>query len=321
MSSPSTVPYRSGSSINEHSTEDELIAYCANPPAERVIGGIPYGHKVVRISKQAVIKFGYGISQTEAVNQSKAYELLDSRVVRVPEVRRYFTDSNNWGYLIMDFVKGTVLETLEDPARIRTVAGILDHLASFHRDVPGPFNHCLSQGLLFFPYEHEADFPDVTALEKWWNLRLLPGQPTAILQGLTLALCHLDVAPRNIIWEDGEVPCLIDWASAGFYPRFFEFCAQRNIEGIDGRFNSLLLDAMTKLEPAESEQMPAILQAWSNMQRYHLLVAEDIFSKVTLMDNLVAKNRVRSPGTIQYDLTVRNILSLVIRCRQCQISG
>jgi hypothetical protein len=170
----------------------------------------------------------------------------------------------------MDFVEGEVLESLENPIRVKTVAGILDHLASFRRNVPGPLNYGPPYGLLFFPDEGEVHFTDVKDLEQWWNCRLLPEESATKLQGLELVLCHLDVAPRNILWGDGEAPCLIDWASAGYYPRVFEFCIQLIMEGKDGRFNRLLLDAMTKLECVESEQIAPVLQAWSNMQRYQL---------------------------------------------------
>lgn len=93
---------------------------------------------------------------------------------------------------------------------------------------------------------------------------------TVKLQGLKQVLCHLDVASRNILWKDSKVPCLIDWAFADYYPRVFEFCAQLIVEGKDGKFNRLLLNAMTDLEPVESEQIAPMLQAWSNMQRYQL---------------------------------------------------
>lgn len=63
---------------------------------------------------------------------------------------------------------------------------------------------------------------------------------------------------------------MVDWASAGYYPWFFEFCAQLMIEGMEVRFNRLLLDAMTKLDDDEFSQIMALLRAWSNIQRYHL---------------------------------------------------
>jgi Phosphotransferase enzyme family len=261
------------SGMNEYSTNMELIEFCANPPQECVLGGIPYGNRVVLISSRALVKFGMGLTEDEAINQSKAYELVDPQIVRIPKVHRYFSDNKGRGYIVMDFVEGEVLEPLEDPIRISTVTAILNHLASFHARVPGPLHRGATNGLLFFAYDGDAIFTDVKDLERWWNLRLLPGETGAYFQGLDLVLCHLDVAPRNILWKDGEVPCLVGWASAGYYPRCFEFCVQLILEGKDGRFNRLLLDAMTQLEEVESRQIAPVLLAWSNMQRYHLYVA------------------------------------------------
>lgn len=70
--------------------------------------------------------------------------------------------------------------------------------------------------------------------------------------------------------KTGKVPSLLGWTSAGYHPRMSEFCAQPIIERKDGKFNRLLLDAMTRLECIESEQTAPLLQAWSNMQRYRL---------------------------------------------------
>lgn len=259
----------SSSSVNERSPTEELIKYCANPPPDRILGGAPYGNKVIKISSQAAIKFGFGVREAESINQSKVYELVDPHVVRVPKVHRYFQDTEGRGYIVMDFMEGKVIDPLEDLSQITTIARILDHLALFRREIPGPLHHGPPSGLLFLD-EAEYAFKDAKDLEQWWNRRLFPGEPVMCLQSCEFVLCHLDVAPRNILWKDGEVPCLLDWASAGYYPRSFEFCAQIMIKGMEGRFNMLLLDTMTKLERIESLQTTPVLQAWSNMQRYCL---------------------------------------------------
>ncbi|KAI9888493.1 MAG: hypothetical protein M1814_006884 [Vezdaea aestivalis] len=261
-------------------TDAELFAFCAHPPEECILCNAPYGNKVIRISSQAVVKFGVGVTRIEAENQSKVYELVDHRIVRIPKVHRFINDNENRGYIIMDFVDGEVLEELEEPQRIATIAYILDHLASFNRTVPGPVAGGSPYGLLFFPDEGEAPFNTVEELEYWWNHRLLPGETAAELQGIELVLCHLDVAPRNIIWKEGEAPCLIDWASTGYYPRLFEFCVQSIVEDRDGRFHILLLNAMTELRSLEARQIKPVLQAWSNMQRYHFTPT---WSKITAL--------------------------------------
>ena len=119
------------SGVNHYSMNTDLIRYCANPPQECILGDVPYGIKVVLISRQAVVKYGIGVTNAEAVNQSMAYELADPQVVRIPKVHRYFSDNEGRGYIVMDFIEGEVLEPLEDPIRVTIAAGILDHLASF----------------------------------------------------------------------------------------------------------------------------------------------------------------------------------------------
>ena len=62
------------------------------------------------------------------------------------------------------------------------------------------------------------------------------------MKNFDLVLCHLNVAPRNILWlEDGSI-CFVDWEAAGFFPRLFEVCRQRILYGLDGDFNRLLLE-------------------------------------------------------------------------------
>jgi thiamine kinase-like enzyme len=82
--------------------------------------------------------------------------------------------------------------------------------------------------------------------------------------------CHLDIAPRNILWQEDGTLCIVDWASAGFYPRLFEFCVQWIVKGKDGNFNSLLLESMNPLSSQEMEQKEAMLCAWANIQRHPL---------------------------------------------------
>lgn len=107
-------------------------------------------------------------------------------------------------------------------------------------------------------------------MEKWFNSRLFEHNPKLNLHGRELVLCHLNIAPRNILWQENGSFCLIDWASAGYYPRLFEFCAQWIIEGKDGHFNSLLLKSMNSLPDQEMAQKEAILCAWRNIQKYPL---------------------------------------------------
>ncbi|KAI9841869.1 MAG: hypothetical protein M1837_000339 [Sclerophora amabilis] len=256
--------------LHEYSPKDKLIAFCKDAPVSSYLGGPPGGNQVYRISDRAVVKFGYGVTEKEADNQRRAYELVSRDIVRIPRVYRFFTDEEDvdTGYLVMEYIEGTVIEPLENPAYIEKVARVLAHFATLRGDIPGPLGGGPSRGLLW-PENEDLSFESVEAMEEWFNSRLLPHESKLSFASCELVLCHLDIAPRNLLWtKDGSLG-LVDWASAGYYPRLFEFCTQWVIEGKDGKFNTLVLDAMENLSDREEAQKWPVLRAWSNHQRYY----------------------------------------------------
>lgn len=246
----------------------EVIEYCLSGPPDRIIGGIPAGNRVVRISEQTVIKFGPGLSENEAINQQRAYNLVNPDVVRVPRVHRFFTDDVGRGYIMMDYIKGRVIDPLE-PDHISRLVRVLDHFSTIRGDRPGSLSGGPCYGLLW-PDNQELTFRSMEEMEAWFNSRLFPGEGKISFHNCDLVLCHLDVAPRNIIWQSDGGIGLVDWASAGFYPRLFEFWAQWNIEGKDGSFNRMLLDSMRPLQDYEIAQKLPICRVWYNIQKYAL---------------------------------------------------
>lgn len=230
-------------------TIDALVAVCSSASCT-TLGGAPYGsgRRVVKISEQAVIKFGIGVTESEANNQRGAYQLLDPSIVRVPQVYRFFT-KGQYGYIVMEYIKGQILTPLEDQRLIRRVARVLEHLAELSCRVPGPLRSGVPRGLLW-PENEDLSFVNILDVERYFNSRL-------------------DVAPRNILWQEDGTICLLDWECAGFYPRILEVCAQRIIFGMDGEFNRILLEYMPGLTEDEEVQAKLIMQAYSNEQRYH----------------------------------------------------
>ncbi|KAK2799004.1 hypothetical protein FQN50_008631 [Emmonsiellopsis sp. PD_5] len=255
--------------VSPESSDDELIAFCLGGPPCRIVGGVQYGRLVVRISEKIVIKFGMGVSRHEADNQQRAYDLIDHDIVRIPRVHRFFTDELGRGYIMMDYMEGEVVDPLEDSDRIKNVARVLDHFSTITGDTPGSLSSGPCSGLLW-PDTEDLTFENREKMEAWFNSRLFPGQGTTSFRNCDLVLCHLDIAPRNIIWQPDGTICLVDWESAGFYPRLFEFWAQWNIEGKDGAFNTLLLKSMKPLPDHESVQKWPICRVWYNTQKYAL---------------------------------------------------
>lgn len=130
---------------------NQYIIECCHNPNRQIIGG--YGNPVVRLSQDVVVKSGQGVSAEEANNQRKALELLDSSIVRVPKVYRYFTWADNdesppEGFLVMEFIYGDTLEVLNDH-QIDQVVQILLHFSRIQGQRPGPFQTGASLGLLW----------------------------------------------------------------------------------------------------------------------------------------------------------------------------
>jgi aminoglycoside phosphotransferase (APT) family kinase protein len=244
-----------------------VITSCTNPLPGNIVS--QYGKRIIRISDHQVVKWGPDITKEEAENQKMAYELVDTRIVRIPRVYAFFSDDRGWGYIVMEFIRGKVIDPLEDVTAIEKVAGVLDYFATLRHTSPGSLCGGFCRGLLF-PETEDLIFDSIDEMEKWFNSRLFPHNPKLTFRSCELVLCHLDIAPRNILWQDDGSLCLIDWASAGYYPRLFEFCVQWVVEGKDGSFNSLLLNSMEPLSDQEIEQKEAILCAWRNIQKYPL---------------------------------------------------
>lgn len=246
---------------------DSVIASCANPLPEKILS--QYGKRIIRISDHKVVKWGPDVTQEEFNNQRLAYDLVDSQKVRIPRAFDFFCDERGWGYIVMEYIDGKVIDPLEDIGAIQRVASVLNYFSTLRYNIPGSLYGGACHGLLF-PETEELVFDSLDGMEKWFNSRLFAHNPKLTLQDQELVLCHLDIAPRNLLWQDDGSLCLIDWASAGFYPRLFEFCVQWVLDGKDGNFNSLLLQMMNPLSEQEMEQKDPILCAWRNIQKYPL---------------------------------------------------
>ena len=261
--------------LNHHiiPSDEALVAWCSNPNSEN-LGCSPYGNRVVRISEQAVVKYGPHVTELEANNQRAAYDILNASVVRVPKIYRFFS-LDFIGYIVMENIKGFKIDPLEDTSRIRKVAEVLaqfEHITSLR---PGPLHGTLVRGPLW-PENEDIYIHSVKDLESFFTSRLGSSDFALDLTSLPFSLCHLDVSPRNLLWLPDDTLCLLDWESAGFYPRLFEVCEQRALIGKDGDFNRVLLEHIKSLTTHEEKQVAVLLMAYHNMQRYYLHDSHDL---------------------------------------------
>src|SRR5687768_5162700 len=99
----------------ETATDDEIAQHCRlSNPNRDILSELQGGISVIRISHDAVVKCGFSVTQLEAQNQQRAYEIIDPAVIRIPRVYRFFTYGGE-GYLVMEYIKGQPLSSVEDP--------------------------------------------------------------------------------------------------------------------------------------------------------------------------------------------------------------
>jgi len=247
-------------------SETEIIRRCLGAAfPEGHLGGDQYGNKVLRLDAEVVVKYGVGVTKDEAVNQEKARELLDPKIVRVPKVYSFFEDDSSRGYLVMEFMEGDLKESISEASEIRKLSAILDHFAGIKSSKPGALGEGPSRALIFGQSDPPT-FKTIQELEEWFNDRLLEPTSKLTLAGSELILCHLDLFLRNILWAKDQPPCLLDWASAGFFPRILERCSHL----IKPQPESWQVVLNIQISTIEKFQCDLITKAWSNNERYSL---------------------------------------------------
>lgn len=251
---------------HETASDAELIEYCSRPDRE-IIGGMFGGNRVVKISDEAVVKFGGGVKEEEAKNLEMARILLDPEIVRVPRLHRFFTHKGI-GYIVMEYMDGRIVEAFEYPGLARRVGTVLNHLHQIRGRMPGPLQSGISRGILWD--SDKPTFKTTQAMEDWLNRRILADGPKLALGNCELVLCHLDIAPQNILRLQDDSVCFLDWASAGFYPKFFETAVLKIMAGRNGNFNELVIRNMGRLKDGEEAQVRLVMEAWGNSERFYL---------------------------------------------------
>lgn len=262
----------SGDLCHDPKTNADLVCFLSRKNHNRLIlheleGGIA----VVRISQNAVVKYGVGINEDEARNQEAAFKLIDQSIIRVPRVFRFFSSEDS-GYIIMEYIEGPTLESLikdnkHSGAYVEKMVKALDHFTEIRHNMPGPLSGGFAQGFLWIP--HDSIRPNtVSKIEQYYNIRQLRKSSGKLkIQQYPLVLCHLDIAPRNIIVHNGSL-CLIDWAAAGFYPSLFERCTLRINAGKPSDWNNMLLQNLSNLDEEEDFQAQLLERAYYLSQKF-----------------------------------------------------
>lgn len=268
---PSTPPF----------PETEIAKYCRSPSRQKPPVKGPT--QLARLNADLVVKFGSHVYEEEFHNQALAHCRLDPTIVRVPRPVHFFRDG--WtGYLVMEWVSLTPVTH----ADLDTVARAVRHMHSIlapEAANPGPVNGVCCRGDRF---HEEPSFDSKRDLEAFLNDRYgthprspVTGTPFMLDDQQPLVLTHLDLAARNLgRTVDGTI-CVLDWAMAGFFPRWFdhgmmEACRDGKPSWHEvNKFKTDLIQAMETIAPltdAERVMKKALVQVVDNCWCLHLYV-------------------------------------------------
>ncbi|WPH01244.1 Hypothetical protein R9X50_00408100 [Acrodontium crateriforme] len=252
----------------ESSPADFLVA--RDEDVVNVFEGLESNQRTRRVSETVMVK---RCDYREYCNLEFAWKMLNGCELRVPKPFRHFEYSDGagftTGYLIMEYLSGQPWEHLNDPCYDDAVIRAIRHL---HRiDVqtiarglnPGSIDNKPADGFPWGENGSEIVFTSMEQVTQSVNKRLQTyarGQKAPASQYMidftkkSLVLCHLDLAPRNIlILDDGSV-ALIDWETLAFYPIEFELaCISKLQYDNPTRQQKVLLDGLVSHSAAATD--------------------------------------------------------------------
>ena len=206
------------------------------------------GVTVARVYEHAVLKYGHGVRLSEAWNMQVVRKMTDvpiPAVIDAWETGNFEADDDDdegRGYILMEYIEGSLVLDIWPTLDVHVQRNIhsqlysyIQQLRSIRMNSPGPVGGGLSRGPLFTDYG-AGPFKSHKDIESWFNERLLvcqqfgraaPTHPSFTGHFDTLVMCHMDIAPRNLILDGQGKVWLLDWAHAGGYPTYFEEAALR----------------------------------------------------------------------------------------------
>lgn len=245
-----------------------------------------YGSVTVsRVSKDIVIKGGSGVAKSEAENMKFASE---NSQLPVPKVHRTCTvEVPNDGYefdapssyldlIVMDYIKGSNVERLWPSFDItaketvaQQVADVINKMQStvLNHMPMGPIGRAQNgkfQGPWFTGYG-AGPFDTLKELEDWCNHNIDVGirvkrlfTETPRFEFRDTVLTHQDLAMRNLVVDEDMKVWVINWSSAGIYPKEFEQAALR-LQAEDNEYVDMVLGRLSDRQGIVIDQSTKIV--------------------------------------------------------------
>ena len=259
-------------------SDDEIVRLCQDYSTYNLhlLSNKANGRRIIKLSIDVVVKFGLGVTLQEARAQQLAFQKVGQNILRIPQVYRSFTrpDSKfrSTGYIMMENIDGFAIEHSDWQGQnlLHHVVAALNRLHSISSESPGSVSGGESHGVLWSEYGSQRAFRMVEDLEFYLNERLAYFKSTIRIRKEELCFCHMDASPRNFLLDTQGRLCLLDWANAGFYPRYFELWSIEFARHIIGSNfgHELLLNL--KATPAEQSGIQKLSLVYRYNSHYSL---------------------------------------------------
>ncbi|KAK0476931.1 kinase-like domain-containing protein [Armillaria luteobubalina] len=236
------LPYRSSADVDDK-TDDEIVGLCQTVPVDEW-----ESHRPPRLTPDVVVKLVPKMDgEVGWPAEALAQDLIKNRTnIPVPPIRRVLNVDIDESFIVMDFIPGITLaaawptmglwQKLRIAFILRSYVRQLWSITHPRSQIPGPVldgeqpAKCYASRIFGPVRPIKGPFPTSADLIRFFNkamdrATLAEGYPhwAPLPDDGTLIYSHIDLALRNLILgEDGQL-WLIDFATAGFYPTWFEY--------------------------------------------------------------------------------------------------
>jgi aminoglycoside phosphotransferase (APT) family kinase protein len=194
-----------------------------------------FNRKVVLHSDDTVVKSGKRI----AIGEAEALKVAALAGIPAPRFLEAKTSPDGRS-IRMSYVHGESLDTLWPSMTVdqkKDIASQLRIIIEQMRSVAPPANligACdgteIRDTRVHFTY-HSPPCQDEKAFNDYLSAALGEHTPPLVREAFTrrlrtnhwVVLTHCDLAPRNILVQDGKIQGLVDWEDSGWYPEYWEY--------------------------------------------------------------------------------------------------
>ena len=191
--------------------------------------------KACRFGPRSVLKSTPVARTAEAANVEY---IARNTTIPVPRVHDVFTIDKHT-YIILDYIKGfefshKALSVEQQESIYEELKGYITQMRALKPARPGRVESADGSGL--FDTRFGSPFPPFESIEKFHShighdaileidkhRKAWPRFQAMRNRQYCTKFTHSDIAPRNILVNNGKIVAIIDWEMAGWYPEYWEY--------------------------------------------------------------------------------------------------